>query len=174
MTTTTVEEPPGWAPDATWPSYAQQFVLPSWLDAGFQCVIDQYAHAYTEPVPLPERQYWTIGQTAHDCEQIVLVVQQMFLGTADNPLGTSQCNAPRSVTFTIEVIRCVPTMSNRGQAPAAQAIEDSSVNPVVDMEILMDVAHCFDQFNTGIVVTIDAVPAQGGFHGMVATYTATL
>jgi len=173
MTTTTVQEPVGWdiTDNSAWPPYASDFVLPSWLDAGFQCVVDHYTSV---GVPLPERQYWTIGQTAHDCEQIVLVVQQMFLGTADNPMGTSQCNGPRSITFTIEVIRCVPVMSSRGQAPAAQAIEVSSVNPVIDMEILMDVAHCFDQFGTGIVVTIDALPASGGFHGMVATYTATL
>jgi hypothetical protein len=171
MTTTTVQEPEFWTPDSTWPPYAADFVLPSWLDAGFQCVVEHYRSV---GVPLPERQYWTIGQTAHDCEQIVLTIQQMFLGTADNMLATNQCNAPRSITFAIEVIRCVPVMSNRGQAPSAQAIETSSVNPVIDMEILMDVASCFDQFNVGIVVTIDAFPAQGGFHGMVATYTATL
>ena len=38
----------------------------------------------------------------------------------------------------------------------------------------MDAAHYFDPFNTGIVVTVDAIPAQGGFHGVIATYTATL
>ena len=174
MTNTTVEEPRTWSRPTDWPSYARLFVLPSWLDAGFQCVIDQYANGYQLPVPLPERRYWTIGETAHDCEQIVLVVQQMFLGTADAPMGTSQCNGPRSVTFTIEVIRCVPVMSSRGQAPTGDAIEDASVDPVVDMEVLMDAAHCFDQFGVGIVVTVDAIPASGGFHGMVATYTATL
>jgi hypothetical protein len=160
-----------WTRPAEWPTYAVQFVLPAWLDEGFQCVLDHYLQV---GVPLPERQYWTIGQTAHDCEQVVLAVQQMFLGTADNPLGTNQCNAPRSITFTIEVIRCVPTLTNRGQAPAAQAIENASVHPVIDMEVLMDAATCFDRFSSGIVVTIDAIPAQGGFHGMIATYTATL
>lgn len=164
--TTTVQEP-----NAAWPPYAADFTLPGWLDEGFHCVLDRYISAGVTP---PDRQYWTIGSTAHDCEQIVLAVQQMFLGTADAPLGTTQCGGPRSVTFTIEVIRCVPTMNNRGQAPAAEAIETSSVNPVIDMEILMDAAACFDPFNSGIVVTIDVIPAGGGFHGVIATYTATL
>jgi hypothetical protein len=155
-----------------WPSYASDFVLPAWLDTAFGDVLHHYQ--FEAQVPLPLRQYWTIGSTAHDCEQIVLAVQQMFLGTADNPLGTTQCNGPRSITFTIEVVRCVPTVSNRGQAPTGEAIEVSSVNPVVDMEILMDVAKYFDRFNSGIVVTVDVIPAGGGFHGALATYTATL
>jgi len=169
---TTVDIPPDWHPTTAWPPYAAQFTLPTWITVGFESVVDHYLTK--TDVPLPPRRYWTIGSTAHDCEQIVLAVQQMFLGTADTPLGTTLCNGPRSVTFTIEVIRCVPTLNNRGQAPAGTDIESAAVNAVVDMEILMDVATYFDQFNSGIVVTIDVIPASGGFHGVIATYTATL
>lgn len=156
---------------AQWPPYAGDFVLPKFCEDGLACVVTHYADI---GVPLPDRQYWTIGTTAHDCEQVVLAVQQMFLGTAAQPLETSQCSGPRSLTFTIEVIRCVPALDNHGRAPAADSIETASVNPVVDMEALMDCSHCFDPFSAGIVVTIDAIPASGGMHGMIATYTANL
>src|SRR5262245_25830635 len=91
-----------------WPTYAGDFVLPKFCEEGLACVVKKYADDYPEPVPLPSRQYWTIGQTAHDCEQLVLCVQQMFLGTAAAPLDTNLCNGPRSLTFTVEVVRCVP------------------------------------------------------------------
>ena len=153
------------------PTYATNFVLPQWCDAGLQCVIDRY---FQLGVPLPERRYWTIGQTAHDCEQVVLCVQQMFLGTSAFPAETSLCNGPRGLTFTIEVVRCTPTVSNRGQAPAALAIQEATVDPVIDMEILMDCAECFDPYTAGIVATIDVIPASGGMHGAIGTFTATL
>jgi len=153
------------------PAYTTDFVLPKWCDDGLQCVITEYLG---RGVPLPDRQYWTIGETAHDCEQVVLCVQQMFLGTSAFPAETSQCNGPRGLTFTIEVVRCVPGLTQRGQAPAAIDIQEASVDPVVDMEILMDCAKCFDEWNNGIVATVDVIPANGGVHGAIATYTATL
>src|SRR4051812_472429 len=96
-------------------------------------IVKAYAQDYDAAVPLPERQYWTIGQTAHDCEQMVLAVQQMFLGTAENPIELTQCTGPRGLTFTVEVTRCVPGLTNRGQLPSAESIEIASVHPVIDM-----------------------------------------
>jgi|SRR4051812_22498466 hypothetical protein len=154
-----------------WPTYAEDFAIPRFCEDGMACVVNEYDR---RGVPLPERQYWTIAETAHDCEQMVLCVQQMFLGTAAFPLETSQCNGPRGLTFTIEVIRCVPTLDNHGKAPAGDRIEVASVNPVVDMQILMDCAKCFDPYSAGIVVTIDTIPNGGGMHGAIGTYTVTL
>jgi hypothetical protein len=154
------------------PEYTDDFVIPKWCD---QALADIEAHYDTKiNVPLPDRRYWTIGTTAHDCEQCVLAVQQMFLGTAETPLETTQCNGPRGLTFTVEVVRCVPTLDNRGRAPDAPVIEAASVNPVIDMEIMLDLAPYFDPYLTGVVVNVDPIPASGGFHGAIATYTVTL
>jgi hypothetical protein len=125
-------------------------------------------------VPLPERQYWTVGTTAHDCEQLVLAVQQMFIGTAEAPMEVFRCDGPRALTFTVEVLRCVPTLTNRGQAPSGDAIEVASVNPVIDMEIMLDLAQYFDEFNTGVATTVDPLNAEGGYHGAICTYTVSL
>jgi hypothetical protein len=158
----------------TWPPYASDFMIPPWVEKAMADIVKAYATDYPEPVPLPERQYWTIGTTAHDCEQMVLAVQQMFLGTAENPIELTQCTGPRGLTFTVEVVRCVPGLTNRGQPPPAESIEVASVHPVIDMEILIDITKYFDPFNTGVIVNVDPIPAQGGFHGAIATYSVTL
>ena len=156
----------------TWPDYAGEFVIPVFVEKAVADIVDHYTTKVD--VPLPERRYWTIGTTAHDCEQMVLAVQQMFLGTAENPLETTQCNGPRGLTFTVEVVRCVPTLNNRGQAPASGAIEIASILPVIDMEIMLDLTHYFDPYNIGVVVNVDPIPASGGFHGAIATYSVSL
>ena len=104
----------------TWPGYAADFMIPPWVEKAMANIVKAYATDYPTPIPLPERKYWTIGQTAHDCEQMVLAVQQMFLGTAENPIELTQCTGPRGLTFTVEVVRCVPGLTNRGQPPPAE------------------------------------------------------
>lgn len=155
----------------TYPSYADDFQLPRVLDGWVEAVGTHYDQ---KGVPLPERRYWMIGTSAHDCEQMVITVQQMFLGTAAAPTELSTCSGPRALTFNLEVIRCTPTVTNRGRAPEALAIQESSVDPVIDLEILLDIAYIFDPDNAGIMATADVVPAQGGFHGAIAAYTVNL
>lgn len=153
------------------PAYASSYLLPQRLDAWLEAVENHYADA---EIPLPERRYWTIGNTAHDCEQVAIAVQQMFLGTAGEPSGLVLCTAPRTVTFTLEIVRCTPTLDRRGTPPSGSAIEASSVDPVIDLEILLDLVGYFDPDNTGVMATADVLPAQGGFHGVMGTYTVTL
>jgi hypothetical protein len=155
----------------TWPDYAGQFVVPPFAENAMISIADHYVKV---GVPLPERRYWTIGQTAHDCEQMVLCIQQMFLGTAENPLELTQCNGPRGLTFTVEVVRCVPGLDNRGRAPEGPKIEEASVNPAIDMEIMLDLASYFDPYNIGVIVNVDPLSANGGMHGAIATYSVSL
>lgn len=161
-----------WTAPAGWPDYANEFQLPPFVDNALANITNHYDNVVH--VPLPSRRYWTIGQTAHDCEQCVLAVQQMFLGTADTPIETTQCNGPRGVTFTVEVLRCVPGLNNHGKPPVPESIEIASVNPIIDMEIMLDLAKYFDPFMTGVIVNIDPIPASGGVHGAIGTYSVSL
>ena len=95
---------------------------------------------------LPARQYWTIGQTAHDCEQVVLAVQQMFTrhrrgAAGDHPV---QRTARADLHRRGGALRA--GLDNRGKPPEAEAIEIASVHPVIDMEIMLDLASYFDPF----------------------------
>lgn len=48
-------------------------------------------------VNLPNRRYWTIGQPAIDCEQVVVSFIQMYLGApGDEASSPQRCNVPRS------------------------------------------------------------------------------
>jgi hypothetical protein len=106
MTTTPTEPLP-----AEWPPYAGDFQIPRFVDKAMRDIGEHYDTKVD--VPLPARRYWTIATTAHDCEQMVLAVQQSFIGTAESPLETTQCNGPRGLTFTVEVVRCVARPSTR-------------------------------------------------------------
>jgi hypothetical protein len=169
---TITQEP--WTPPQGWPPESVDFMIPKFVEDAMANIVKAYASDYPHVIPLPERQYWTIGTTAHDCEQMVLAVQQMFLGTAENPIELTLCTGPRGLTFTVEVVRCVPGLTNRGQPPPADSIEVASVHPVIDMEILVDLAKYFDPYSTGVIVNVDPIPANGGFHGAIATYSVTL
>jgi hypothetical protein len=164
------EPPPDWRPE--WPPEAADFRIPVFVDQAMRDIVEHYETKVN--VPLPARRYWTTGSTAHDCEQMVLAIQQMFLGTAEVPLETTQCSGPRGLTFTVEVVRCVPTLDNRGKPPSGEAIELASIHPVIDMEIMLDLAAYFDPFLTGVIVNVDPIPAQGGYHGAIGTYSVTL
>jgi hypothetical protein len=166
MTTTPVPLPD------TWPEYATDFQIPKFVDQAMRDIEEHYDTKVG--VALPARRYWTIGTTAHDCEQMVLAVQQMFLGTAEVPLELTQCGGPRGLTFTVEVVRCVPGLTNHGKPPESESIEVASVHPVIDMEIMLDLVKYFDPYLTGVVVNVDPIPASGGMHGAIATYTVTL
>jgi hypothetical protein len=165
-----MQEP--WTPPPEWPPEAEDFVIPKFVDKAMRDIVEHYETKVN--VPLPARRYWTIGTTAHDCEQMVLAVQQSFLGTAENPLETTQCNGPRGLTFTVEVVRCVPGLTNRGQPPTQESVQLASIHPVIDMEIMLDLAQYFDPYLTGVVVNVDPISASGGMHGAIATYTVTL
>jgi hypothetical protein len=152
----------------TYPAYAGQFQLPVRLTEWMDLIVNHYASL---DVSLPGRRYWTIGRTAHDCEQAVLAVQQYILGTAAAPMEPSVCNGPRAVTFTFEVIRCAAPLTKRGDPPAAGDIEVASVDPAIDMEIMMDLHKFFADPGSPVVVTVDAISESGGMHGAIATYT---
>jgi hypothetical protein len=42
-------------------------------------------------VPLPSRRFWTVGEPAIDCEQLVVSFMQMYLGTPGDQAGTPRC-----------------------------------------------------------------------------------
>jgi hypothetical protein len=127
-----------------------------------------------EGVELPDRRYWTIGEAAADCEQAVFAVQQVFIGIPGAPSEPTRCDGPRSITFSLQILRCVPVANARGNAPEAAAIQEASVLPTVDMELMLDLAPAFDPMNLGVVVFVDVISANGGFHGAVATYTVSM
>lgn len=120
-------------------------------------------------VPLPARQYWTVGQTAIDCEQLTVNLIQTYLGAPGDQASTPQrCNVPRSAVVLITIAREIPTVSINGRPPAASKITEGAQITAIDAWVLLKSLDLFDQwdetgFGLGVIATVDTPPPQGGF-----------
>lgn len=120
-------------------------------------------------VELPQRRYWTIGQPAIDCEQVVLSFIQMYLGApGDEATSPQRCNVPRSAVVTISIARAVPIVGPNGRPPSPDKIQQAAAVSAIDAWVLMDAVRLFDMwdgsgYGVGVIATVDITPAEGGF-----------
>lgn len=147
-------------------------VVSQFMDFALDQVVAVYGAA---GAVLPDRRYWAIGGEAFDCEQAVLTVRSLALGTAGGFIELTQCDGPRSLSFTLQVVRCVPVADSRGRAPAPETIERASREVALDLEIMVySLPAAFDVYQTGVVASASAIAPEGGFHGAAGTYTVNL
>jgi hypothetical protein len=121
-------------------------------------------------MPLPARRYWTFGAPAVDCEQLVVSMIQMYVGTpGDEANEPRRCNDPRSATLNIAVSRAVPISQQNGNPPSADDIQDAAVVSAYDAWVLMESVNQLDvwgevgAFGLGVIATVDAEAPEGGF-----------
>ena len=128
-------------------------------------------------VGLPARQYWMMGQPAIDCEQLVIVFQQLYLGPPGAQVGDPQrCHVPRSATITIALSRATPITQQNGRPPTPERIEAASEVLAVDAWVLMESVNQLDQwddtgYGVGVIATLDVSPPEGGFQTTSMTIT---
>jgi hypothetical protein len=78
------------------------------MDNVLQRIVDTFE---SNNVPLPARQYWTVGQTAIDCEQLVVTLIQIYLGPpGDQASSPQRCNMPRTAVMTVTLAREIPVV----------------------------------------------------------------
>ena len=120
-------------------------------------------------VPLPSRQFWTVGEPAIDCEQLAVSFIQTYLGLPGNQASEPQrCQSPRSVVLTISISREIPVVGVNGKAPTGDKIEEASRIAVVDAWMFMELINKLDQwepgeFGLGVIATADSSGFDGGF-----------
>jgi hypothetical protein len=120
-------------------------------------------------VPLPSRQFWTVGEPAIDCEQLVVSFIQTYLGLPGNQASEPQrCQSPRSVVLTISISREIPVVGINGKAPTGDKIEEASRIAVIDAWMFMELINKLDQwepgeFGLGVIATADSSGFDGGF-----------
>lgn len=146
-----------------------------------QEVLDRVVAAYaTYTMPLPTRQYWTMGVPAVDCEQLVVSFVQMYVGApGDEATEPRRCNDPRSATLNISVSRQVPTVGQNGRPPAADVIESFAEYSAYDAYILLDCAANLDAweesgFGLGVIATVEVQTPEGGYQTAVLTLTVAV
>ena len=134
-------------------------------------VLDRVVSIYESyGMPLPTRRYYTFGQPAVDCEQVVVSFAQMYLGPPGDEASLPQrCNMPRTVVMNIFVSRAIPVVGANGKAPDGDKIEKAAEVSAVDAWILMNSLYLLDQweedgpFGLGVIATVDVDEPQGGF-----------
>lgn len=120
-------------------------------------------------VPLPTRQYWTVGEQAIDCEQLTVTLIQLYLGApGDQASAPQKCNTPRSAVMTVSLAREIPTVGQNGRPPSYEKISQAAEISAVDAWVLMESVNLLDQwepgsFGVGVIATVDIPPPEGGF-----------
>jgi hypothetical protein len=120
-------------------------------------------------VNLPSRQYWTMGQPAIDCEQLVVSFAQMYLGAPGDQATTPQrCHVPRTAVVNVLLTRQIPTVGQSGKAPSGSKIEEASYSSAIDAWVLMESINLLDQwddtgYGLGVIATLDMIGPEGGF-----------
>lgn len=128
-------------------------------------------------VELPQRRYWSIGQPAIDCEQVVVSFLQMYLGApGDEATSPQRCNVPRSAVVTISIARSVPIVGVGGRPPSPDKIQQASAVSAIDAWVLMDAVKLFDQwddsgYGLGVIATVEITPPEGGFQSVTMNLT---
>ena len=123
----------------------------------------------TYNVPLPSRRYWTMGEVAVDCEQVVVNFLQMYLGTpGDEQSAPQRCHVPRTATVVISISRPVATVGQNGRPPSGDKITESSYTSAIDAWVLMECIREFDMwddsgYGLGVIATLDSSGPEGGF-----------
>jgi hypothetical protein len=136
-------------------------------------VLDKIVETYAQyNVPLPTRQFWTMGDPAIDCEQLCVSFVQMYLGLpGDEASQPQRCTQPRTAVLTVFLSREIPVVGSNGKAPTADKIQEGSQIAAVDAWMFMELINKLDQwepgeFGMGVIATAEAATAEGGFQTM--------
>jgi hypothetical protein len=136
-------------------------------------VLDKIVETYADyNVPLPTRQFWTMGDPAIDCDQLCVSFVQMYLGLpGDEASQPQRCTQPRTAVLTVSLSREIPVVGSNGKAPTADKIQEGSEIAAVDAWMFMELINKLDQwepgeFGMGVIATAEAATAEGGFQTM--------
>jgi hypothetical protein len=120
-------------------------------------------------VPVPSRQFWTMGDPAIDCEQLCVSFVQMYLGLpGDQASQPQRATSPRSAVLSISISLAIPVVGSNGKDPTGEKIQEGSEISAVDAFMFMELINKLDQwepgeFGMGVIATVEATTAEGGF-----------
>jgi hypothetical protein len=136
------------------------------MDGVLQRVVSTF-NSYN--VPLPSRQYWTVGQQAVDCEQLTVTLVQIYLGApGDEASSPQRCNQPRTAVMTVSLSREIPVVGQNGRPPSADKLEQAAHISAIDGYVLMLSLNLLDMwepggYGVGVIATVDYPAPEGGF-----------
>lgn len=148
-----------------------------------QGVLDRVVEGFERAgVSLPERRFTKTGSPVSDCEQVVVVFRQAYIGPpGDEASEPQRCEGPRSAALEVHITRCIPVPRGTKQtAPSPESIQESSEQQMIDAWLLLDLAPSTDQWDQfggpglGVIATVEAGEAQGGMQSTVLNLTMAI
>ena len=143
-------------------SYPAEFIdtLKEHMNDVLGIVVETFGQA---GIGLPERRYITFGQPVHDCEQLTVQFQQLYMGPPGDQAAVPQrCDGPRSVALMVELVRCIPTFSR--VAPTELQLTQAAEQQAVDAWMLLEAATKVNVY--GVLADVSAGEASGGFQAI--------
>lgn len=126
---------------------------------------------------LPAREYVTVGEIVHDCEQVVgaLLITETGIAeaiTAPGPLFfQGGCPPVWRIIFNIEIVRCTPRMDEGGEPPKPTDLESDAQVRAMDTYLLQTAAKLRgDEHFGGVSCQITYPAPSGGFSATVGRY----
>lgn len=158
-----------------------------------QEILDNLAADLTvRGIDVPERQFITTGDVAHDfegqrcAEAFVVTWNGTFQGIVSQETGNLSdapilCSMPLTAQFTIALLRCVPIVKASGQAPTAAELQASGETLMLDAMTLP--VSVVDLQGEGNLVTdadllgitaVQPIGPDGGVGGVALSLVVTL
>ena len=141
------------------------------LHTVLQGVVETFGQAEVE---LPERRYVTMGRASHDCEQVTVSFQQLYLGLpGDQATQPLPCDSPRSAAVLVEIVRCLPTANTRSGIPAAAELSSTADKQAIDAWLLLESGLSLENWS-GVLADVAVTEPQGGYQAVVMTLTMAM
>lgn len=153
-------------------------------DTAHELLLHINTYFVAQGVDLPDRRYVTLGEPAHDlgpeagtdCAGQVTVSMD-FIGSGLPGAETSDSNQTRGctitdfVSYTIELVRCVPTLENDGTPPSLTDLDDSALDLSIDGYLLRRSIH--NAWSSGVfcncqdiaIGRLEVISPRGGVAG---------
>jgi hypothetical protein len=133
-----------------------------------QAVVDHYGN---EGVALPDRRYVHVGAVAFDCEQLVFAADSLTPGLPQGASPPQKCIRPKSLQASLSLVRCVPGLTEAGDEPTVEALDEMAETLLVDAWLLpaaviaAQAAGAFGDCSDVNIGVMDAVGPEGYFGG---------
>lgn len=136
-------------------------------------IVDSIVQVYTDAEEsVPDRHVLSVGLAPHDCEQINVSLDQLYIGgPGDQAEQPMRCEAPRTVSFTVQIVRCIPTPVSRAASVTPEAQGLSTQQLATDFWLLLEGLMAAEavQF-LGALADVTASPPSGAYQAVQSSF----
>lgn len=138
-----------------------------------ESIVESIVQVYSDAgEAVPDRHVLSVGSAPHDCEQINVSLDQLYIGgPGDQAEQPMQCESPRTVSFTVQIVRCIPTPKSRSASVTPEDQGLSTQQLATDFWLLLEGLMASEAVTyLGALADISATPPQGAYQAVQANF----